>query len=379
MAGGEGIGWVKSHRRMEFSPVWRHHNASRLLHWMIWCASPEPAVARTPDGCLSLARGQFYANYDEIARRCHLSVDQVKRACALLRTLEVIDWQRLRRGVLITVVNYRQYQDRRALGEEGEEIYSDEKQARTANRTGTRTAERAIRAPQKNDVTTMPEKKSVERDNGGRTSETTDTAPQTAPQTADRIGSSYIKKFKKLKKLLPPNPPFAKGGRVAAKENNTPPDSAALLGSDADRYQLVLSLWQEERASAGLEYLEDRSTAAGADALAREYLTSARLSTEQLRLGMRKLCAGIRDNPRWVAYDLRTLAKNPSKFCPPPPIAKASRKYVRWGFVCDVCGATACMPPQPASAPQPSRQPCVNAVNGCQGTMRVFVDEEFTK
>ncbi len=377
----EAKGWTKSHRRMECSPVWRHHVARDILIWLVWRAAPSPARERTPDGVVVLRRGQLFTTYDEMARRNYFSVDQVKRAFVILRNLETIEWESLRRGLLVTVVNYRQYQDRTPHGEDAEAAGDVGAAGRTETSTPDRTAESANRARQKNSATSKDDNGMRQgktggphgRNEDGRTADRTATsttggrkrrASLSSPSTRARAGETVVEE---VKKDINPPTPFKKGGSVSSFDYSS--DPAAMLGTDLDRYRMVLAMWREERLAAGLDFQErERNTVKGAEMLVEEYLSVGALSADRLRQGMKKLIHDIKTDPRSKDRDLRTLAKKPTRYCPPPPIEKVKRKVVIWDFVCDVCRESFTTKPLPAGE-EVFPQPCIKEASGCQGTM----------
>lgn len=373
MAEAEAQGWVKLHRRIRRSPVWRHATGYKLFTWMLLEASHCRRSVKARGGAVELARGQLAATLGEMAAEAGMSEKQVRTALAFLERERMIN--RDGRAGVVTVMNYPIYQgddDEPAPGEEGEgkkcgvdeggQAKGQQKgqqkgQAKTPKQGREKTGENALRG------------NGFKRTSDGvRAGGNGDGGQVKGQQKGQAKGQSqYMVVRIDHKNINPPNPPFAKGGRA----------SFANSDQDDERYSEVLGIWREERERAGLAFLEDRNTAQGAAKLADEYLAMARLSTKQLRLGMRKLCEAVVSDPRKRDYDLRTLARNPSKWCPPVVIEKKKRRLVLWGGKCDVCGRSASLGPfAPESDPAPPLQPCPGAESGCQGWMTPEIWDE---
>ena len=357
MAKNNSNGWVKSYRKMQESRVWPHHNASRAFQALLWAAETMPATAYVGDEERVINRGQVFTKYAAFAAKHYFSVDQVRRAFGVLVNLGMITCDGDRHGVLVTVLNYEKYQAVPAMdsmeGVSGGEGAETRREVRRESRHKTA----AKTAAKKFVATGQGEKDCEEPKQSDRREERRESAAKTAGETAAPllIGS---KKNKKLR-INPPTP-FEKGG-------NDFSNSSALLGTDAERVEMVLATWREVLEAAGLSTLEGKRCRDGAELLAREYLAKASMSLKTLRAGMRKLAHDIANDPKCKLFDLKTLANNPRRYCPAPSIVRQKKPKVRWRWACDVCGREEYSAPLDASY-QPKPYPCGDG-NGCQGTM----------
>lgn len=376
MAEFEHVGWFKTHRSMFDHPIFsaRRMPAFIVFQWMLAAAAPWSRVDRSFARPFEVQRGQLVTSIDEIATRTKvLTPKQVRSALAWMEKEGMIMREDRRSAgcSLITIVNYERYQAQECRGEspgeEGGERGENppSKKGHTGGHSEGHTGKPEKGKPrERRKPLSRNGKQDVEDDAGANLREE---KGQTGGQTK---GQASLYKDQEVKELInPPNPPLKKGGRSAS-------NISGLLGGDEQRYRMVLDMWREERAAAGLNFQEDRNTAQGARILAADYLNMAQLTVHQLREGMRDVIRRIGSDAKCRNYDLRTLANNPSKFCPPPPIAKPKRVKVRWIMVCDVCGHELWTDCKPAGTEPPRPEDCPRSFrNHCQGTLRVEREE----
>lgn len=360
MAGSELDGWIKMHRRMLQHPIWGKPSTFRVWVWVLTNAAHKNETVWNNNVRYDIKRGQLVASIAEAAAGAIVSAKAVRCAFEYLAREKMI----VRDKSLITVVNYSKYQDKIAddspHGEEepagaqndvveGQDLGQELGQGKNGKRGKAATGAIPFSGNGK---------RSGAKGGGARQNE------KQGHDLGQDLGQT-INKEEEVKKLRinPPYPPSKKGGRVCD-------NSSALVGGDAQRLEAVLGMWRDARKAGGLDYQEDRGTTAGAKILARDYLACARLSVGQLRDGMASLVRRIKSDPKCWKYDLRTLANNPSKYCPPPPIEKIRRKLVAWRLECDVCGHSAMTAYVPEGGEPPPAQPCGRS-DACQGTMVV--------
>ena len=362
-------GWVKLHRRLQASRVWRKgSNACRLLFvWLLMAARREPATVVWRGSEYHLRRGELVASLAETAAWARISVKEARCGYAWLEAEGMI----ARDGGVVRIVNYPIYQggesDCEPGHDKGHEIGHD-----ISGRKGTKLTW--------GNVLKSKGKRGSRRSAGARSSvckghdmghetghevEEKTARALSSPSTRAGAGANVVGE---VKEINPPTPFCKKGVRVSS-------DPSALSGADRDRYEQVLAMWREEREKAGLCFQKDAGTIGGAVVLARDWLGQARLTMRSLRAGMQKLIRRILNDAKCSGYTLRALARNVSTYCP-DSIEKRERTKVRWQMVCDVCGHSQVTRFFPEGTPAPAPQGCVRMtrrdgfrIQTCQGTM----------
>ena len=355
------VGWFPVWRQIQSSPVWRKPKQLQIFLWLLLNSAHEARIDNSSGRPVPLMRGQVYASLAQAVEACPLSLKEVRNAFAWLEKEEMI--VRDSASSVITIVKHEEYlvgkaKDAAPHGEQGEQRRENEGQG-NGHRNGQVENGKAGKA--------STDEKSL-RDNGKTGIERTDGAKQKTGEgqgKGHRNGQAHNKEVKEVsrsfKKTTNPPTPFSKGGRASS-------DSSALLGTDGERVEMVLAMWREERAAAGLSALKGKRSRDAAEMLARDYLANAAMSASTLREGMKKLIHDIATDPKYKLFDLKTLANNPERYCPAPVIVREKKRRVIWEFVCDVCGHTACSQTVDADLGTPNGQPC--CVQECQGTMR---------
>lgn len=356
----DGVGWVKEYRSFFTHPICKRPVAALVFKLLVSGAAHVRRIDRSFSRPYEIDRGQLVTSVAEICGYLPFTVKQVRSALLHLESEAMITCRDLRRDgfnfSLVTIVNYGIYQS--AHGEEGERNMNGSKKGQTIGQTvgQTENTKKGKREESRNRLSGKG-KDDIRKSAGANHSQEDG---QTVGQT---VGQSHINKDEEVKNINSPYPLLKKGGRCSS-------NSSGLLGSDRERYEMVLAMWREERYGAGLDYQEDSPTTRGAATLARDYLNMARLTVEQLREGMRELVRLVKTDPKCRRYTLNTLAKTPSTYCPAPAIEASNQRKVRWTLECDVCGACRATHYMPAGTACPEPQPC--GVEHCQGMLRVL-------
>jgi len=105
-------GFIKLWRRLLRSPIWR--NPALRTFW-IWCllkASHNHYEHATGFGVVELEPGQFYTSLRQAAKETRLSTRTTRTCLKELATRQKLTHQTTHRGTLITIVNWKRYQDR---------------------------------------------------------------------------------------------------------------------------------------------------------------------------------------------------------------------------------------------------------------------------
>ncbi len=366
----EAVGWVPMHRRIQNSPVWGKPKAFQLFVWLFLNAAHEARIDNSSGRSVPLMRGQVYASLAQAVEACPLSLKEVRNALAWLEKEGMI----VRDSVssVITIVKYEEYQVGRkedALhGDEGEEGRENKGQG-NGHRNGQGKSVKKCKASESEIPLRDSGKTNIESDGGAKQKH------EDGQGNGQGEGQGHYIEVKEvsrsLKKTTNPPTPFCKGGRDSS-------DSSALLGTDGERVGMVLAMWREERASAGLSALDGKRQRRGAKLLA-DHLCGAAMSINTLREGMKALIRDIAGDPKCRLFDLLTLANNPERYCPAPVIVREKKRMVMWELVCDVCGYTVTTGYVEATRGTPLLQPCGRYGGGCQGTMHPTKFQEYEK
>ncbi len=360
-------GYAAVHRTW-FSLLRKKPVAAVIFEWIFAMAAPLPRVDESLGKPVKLKRGEVLITYPELSAAIPLfSVKQVRTAFAWLVQEKMIEAKQIRmgerNGQIVTVVNYGRYQKNGKTAAapaaapdptEGKGIFFGENSGGQPERQAERQAEKrgdGRRKKGQKPPSRKGQRCSTDASGAGGTADSGQ-----AERQAKRQSPTYIKE---VINNNTPYPLLKKGGCDSSK---------ILFGPEEEGINAVLNLWRIEREKAGLAFVLDRATKRGAKNLVRDYLSDAQLTVDQLRAGMAKIIRMIQTDSHCHKYTLDTMAKNPSTYCPPPPIEKIKRKMVSWLFECDVCGAEISTPFQSESA-EIHPQPCIRAKHGCQGTM----------
>ena len=175
--------------------------------------------------------------------------------------------------------------------------------------------------------------------------------PTSGPNKGSNNGPSINNDEEVKKQRIIPLPPFEKGGDEIS-----------------DSVLLVLKMWREACAVAGMAYVEDAKTMRGAEAIARELLASGKVGADAVRKGMKNLLAMKAVEPKAKLYNLGTLCRGFSNFMDveKKPDSAKTEQMIWWLWTCDVCGLTAAAKWPSDRIPQTN--PC-QAPRGCPGTM----------
>ena len=100
-------GWIKLHRDMEDSGVWRDEKAYRVFSWLLWHANYKE---RTLMNGLTLKAGQLCTSRERIAAGCFMPKSTVNLVLRRLVNGNCIVIKPNSRGTVIDIVNWGKYQ-----------------------------------------------------------------------------------------------------------------------------------------------------------------------------------------------------------------------------------------------------------------------------
>jgi hypothetical protein len=100
-------GWIKLHRDMEHSGVWKDAKAYRVFSWLLWHANFKE---RTLLNGLTLKAGQLCTSRERIAAGCMMPKSTINLVLRRLANGNCIVMKPNSRGTLIEVVNWGKYQ-----------------------------------------------------------------------------------------------------------------------------------------------------------------------------------------------------------------------------------------------------------------------------
>jgi hypothetical protein len=100
-------GWIKLHRDMEHSGVWRDAKAYRVFSWLLWHANYKE---RTLLNGLTLKAGQLCTSRARIAAGCFMPETTINRVLKRLANGKCIVTKANSRGTVIEVINWGKYQ-----------------------------------------------------------------------------------------------------------------------------------------------------------------------------------------------------------------------------------------------------------------------------
>ena len=107
-----GTGWIKLHRQSLDSVVFQNANL-----WQVWCfclmrANHEPTKILWNGKEMVLKPGQFLTGRFEGSRACHMKPGTFRDQLAGLKSLQSLDIKSDNRSSLITVLNWRKFQEK---------------------------------------------------------------------------------------------------------------------------------------------------------------------------------------------------------------------------------------------------------------------------
>jgi len=122
-------GYVKLYRRLLESEVFEEPNLLKTWLWLLLNANWDDRPTRRG---IFIERGQLVTSYDKASRALGFSINTVRRHFKVLSELEQIDIASDTRFTVVTICNYRSYQDEALKSHTLTDIQTDRKTDRTS-------------------------------------------------------------------------------------------------------------------------------------------------------------------------------------------------------------------------------------------------------
>lgn len=115
-------GWIKLHRRLLDSDLFRNERKLRVFIWCLIRANPQPTSVKIGNKTVHLQRGQFITSRDEAAAELGgLSGSAVRRWLEQLSNEQRVCLKANSKYTLVTVLNYGIYQSKSVVREQQSE------------------------------------------------------------------------------------------------------------------------------------------------------------------------------------------------------------------------------------------------------------------
>jgi hypothetical protein len=104
-------GWVVLNRQILKHWLWQDAKAFQIWTWLVMNANYDDSKIFWKGQERILKRGQILTTAREIARECYCSKGKVDRTLIKLKTSDMIEPETKSKGSIITILNYRKYND----------------------------------------------------------------------------------------------------------------------------------------------------------------------------------------------------------------------------------------------------------------------------
>lgn len=105
-------GWVKIHRKILYHWIWQDPEKLRAWLDLIMMANHEPRTLPIDTQLVTIDEGQRWTSIEGLAARWQWDRKRVRRFLDMLKSDGMIYYQTTNRGTLITIVNYKDYQQK---------------------------------------------------------------------------------------------------------------------------------------------------------------------------------------------------------------------------------------------------------------------------
>lgn len=103
-------GWIKLHRKIIESSVFKNHNAFRVWIWCLLKATHTPKKFSFGDKDIELSPGQFITGRKKAAEEIGISEQTYRTVIKLLISCHRLTTKKTNKFSLITIINWSQYQ-----------------------------------------------------------------------------------------------------------------------------------------------------------------------------------------------------------------------------------------------------------------------------